>query len=60
VNVVGLDSLNDSELLYWKGMREAMEIAGDTNSAIYQRAVSITERHVDPMSVEMASINAVN
>lgn len=46
--------MNDSELLYWKGMRQALEKAGDTKSAIYRRAVSITERHIDPVNVDMA------
>jgi hypothetical protein len=57
VNAIAVDPLNDSELLYWKGMREALEAAGDTDSAIYKRAVSITERRVDPLRVDMASMN---
>jgi len=60
VNVVELDPLNDSELLYWQGMREAMEIAGDTNSAIYKRAVSITELRIDPMGAAMTSTNTAH
>lgn len=52
--VIADDPMNDSELLYWKGMRQALEKAGDTKSAIYRRAVSITERHIDPVHVDMA------
>jgi hypothetical protein len=44
--------LIDSDLLYWQGMREALETAGDTQSAIYKRAVSITDQHVDPLAIE--------
>jgi hypothetical protein len=44
--------LIDSDLLYWQGMREALETAGDTHSAIYRRAVSITDQHIDPLDTE--------
>jgi hypothetical protein len=44
--------LIDSDLLYWQGMRQALEAAGDTQSAIYKRAVSITEQNVDPLDIE--------
>jgi hypothetical protein len=44
--------LIDSDLHYWQGMRQALEAAGDTQSAIYKRAVSITEQHVDPLDIE--------
>jgi hypothetical protein len=47
-----LHPLIDSDLLYWQGMRQALETAGDTQSAIYKRAVSITEQHVDPLDIE--------
>jgi hypothetical protein len=44
--------LIDSDLHYWQGMRQALETAGDTQSAIYKRAVLITEQHVDPLDTE--------
>ncbi len=44
--------LIDSDLPYWQGMRQALETAGDTQSAIYKRAVSITEQNVDPLDTE--------
>jgi hypothetical protein len=44
--------LAGSDLLYWQGMREALETVGDTQSAIYKRAVSITDQHVDPLDPE--------
>jgi hypothetical protein len=47
--------LIDSDLPYWQGMRQALETAGDTQSAIYKRAVSITEQHVDPLDIEKDS-----
>ena len=47
-----LHPLIDSDLLYWQGMREALETAGDTHSAIYRRAVSITDQHIDPLDTE--------
>jgi len=47
-----LHPLIDSDLHYWQGMRQALEAAGDTQSAIYKRAVSITEQHVDPLDIE--------
>ena len=47
-----LHPLIDSDLLYWQGMREALETAGDTHSAIYARAVSITEQHIDPLDLK--------
>ena len=50
-----LHPLIDSELPYWQGMRQALETAGDTQSAIYKRAVSITEQHVDPLDIEKDS-----
>jgi hypothetical protein len=45
--------MTDSDLLYWQGMREALEAAGDTQSAIYKRAVSITDRQIDPLGIEL-------
>ena len=47
-----LHPLIDSDLHYWQGMRQALETAGDTQSAIYKRAVLITEQHVDPLDTE--------
>ena len=47
--------LIDSDLHYWQGMRQALETAGDTQSAIYKRAVSITDQHVDPLETESTS-----
>ena len=47
-----LDPVIESDLLYWQGMREALETVGDTQSAIYKRAVSITEQHIDPLKTE--------
>ena len=47
-----LHPLIDSDLHYWQGMRQALEAAGDTQSAIYKRAVSITDQHVDPLGSE--------
>jgi hypothetical protein len=44
--------LIDSDLRYWQGMREALETAGDTHSAIYKRAVSITDQQIDPLDIE--------
>jgi hypothetical protein len=39
----------DETLRYWQTMRKAMEAAGDTSSAIYQRARSISEGLGDPL-----------
>jgi hypothetical protein len=50
-----LHPLIDSDLHYWQGMRQALEAAGDTQSAIYKRAVSITDQHVDPLESERPS-----
>ena len=47
-----LHPLIDSDLLYWQGMRQALEAAGDIQSAIYKRAVLITDQHVDPLDTE--------
>jgi hypothetical protein len=47
--------LIDSDLHYWQGMRQALEAAGDTQSAIYKRAVSITDQQVDPLDTEGTS-----
>jgi hypothetical protein len=40
----------DETLRYWQTMRKAMEAAGDTSSAIYLRARSISEGLGDPLS----------
>ena len=50
-----LHPLIDSDLPHWQGMRQALETAGDTQSAIYKRAVSITDQHVDPLDIEKDS-----
>ena len=50
-----LHHLLDFDLHYWRGMRQALETAGDTQSAIYKRAVSITDQHVDPLETERPS-----
>jgi hypothetical protein len=50
-----LHPLINSDLHYWQGMRQALEAAGDTKSAIYKRAVSITEQNVDPLDAERPS-----
>ncbi len=34
---------------YWQTMRKAMERAGDTTSAIYKRALEITQGRRDPI-----------
>ncbi len=39
----------DETLRYWQNMRTAMEAAGDTSSAIYKRALSISEGFGDPL-----------
>lgn len=39
----------DETLRYWQNMRKAMEAAGDTSSAIYKRARSISEGLDDPL-----------
>jgi enamine deaminase RidA (YjgF/YER057c/UK114 family) len=39
----------DQALRYWQNMRTAMEAAGDTSSAIYKRALAITEGLCDPL-----------
>ena len=37
-------------LQYWQNMRIAMEAAGATSSAIYKRALSITQGLPDPLA----------
>jgi hypothetical protein len=41
--------IQDETLRYWQAMRKAMEAAGDTSSAIYLRARSISEGLGDPL-----------
>lgn len=45
----------EQTLLYWQNMRMAMEAAGDTTSAIYKRALSISEGLGDPLSIHSHS-----
>ena len=40
----------DDTLHYWQNMRIAMEAAGATSSAIYQRALAITQGLPDPLA----------
>jgi len=40
----------DNTLQYWQNMRIAMETAGATSSAIYKRALAITEGLPDPLA----------
>ena len=39
----------DQTMHYWQNMRTAMEAAGATSSAIYQRALAITQGQPDPL-----------
>ena len=39
----------DETQRYWQTMRTAMEAAGDTSSAIYQRALEISQGRPDPI-----------
>jgi hypothetical protein len=40
---------------YWQTMRKAMERAGDTTSAIYKRALELSQGRPDPNPVGGAS-----
>ena len=40
----------DDSLHYWQNMRIAMEAAGATSSAIYNRALAITQGLPDPLA----------
>ena len=40
----------DQTLYYWQNMRIAMEAAGATSSAIYMRALAITQGLPDPLA----------
>jgi len=42
----------DESLQYWQSMRSAMEDAGDTSSAIYKRALAISQGLPDPLAAE--------
>jgi len=42
-------------LLYWQNMRIAMEAAGDTSSAIYKRALAISQGLPDPLAIPEAA-----
>lgn len=44
----------DETLRYWQAMRSAMELAGDTSSAIYQRALAISQGLPDPCAAELS------
>jgi len=39
----------DETQRYWLSMRKAMERAGDTSSAIYKRALEISQGRPDPV-----------
>jgi len=41
----------EQTLLYWQYMRIAMEAAGDTSSAIYKRALAISQGLPDPLAI---------
>jgi hypothetical protein len=38
---------------YWSEMRKAMEVAGDTSSAIYRRALAISSGQPDPLAADL-------
>lgn len=40
---------HDETQRYWQAMCRAMERAGDTTSAIYKRALAITQGRPDPI-----------
>jgi hypothetical protein len=40
----------DDSLHYWRNMRIAIEVAGATSSAIYKRALAITQGLPDPLA----------
>jgi len=42
-------------LLYWQNIRIAMEAAGDTSSAIYKRALAISQGLPDPLAIPEAA-----
>ena len=42
----------DNTLHYWQNMRIAMEAAGETSSAIYKRALTITQGLPDPLAAQ--------
>jgi hypothetical protein len=41
----------EQALHYWQNMRMAMEAAGQTSSAIYNRALAISQGLPDPLAV---------
>jgi hypothetical protein len=41
----------EQALHYWQTMRKAMEAAGETSSAIYKRALAISQGLPDPLEV---------
>jgi hypothetical protein len=41
----------DQTLHYWQNMRSAMEAAGDTSSALYKRALAISQGLPDPLAI---------
>jgi hypothetical protein len=42
----------EQTLHYWQNMRIAMESAGATSSAIYKRALAITQGLPDPLAAQ--------
>lgn len=42
----------DQTFNYWQNMRIAMEAAGATSSAIYMRALAITQGLPDPLAAQ--------
>ena len=44
----------DQTLHYWQSMRIAMEAAGETSSAIYKRALAISQGLPDPLAIPEA------
>lgn len=41
----------EQTLRYWQNMRLAMEAVGETSSAIYKRALAISQGLPDPLAV---------
>ena len=47
----------DESLHYWQSMRLAMEDAGDTSSALYKRALAISQGCPDPLASNPQATN---
>jgi hypothetical protein len=45
----------EQTLLYWQNMRIAMEAAGQTSSAIYKRALAISQGLAEPLAIPEAA-----